>query len=81
MQAVHKGVVPDRALRCFFPPNSALLNYACDSLMLEGDSMQRDGVYWLGCAASRVSVDNGEDKAVALRASSLVHGTSECVSL
>jgi hypothetical protein len=47
VQAVHKGVVPARSLRCFFPPDGALLNYACDSLMWEGESMQRDGVYWL----------------------------------
>ena len=60
--------VPVRALRCFFSPGSALLDYACDSLMWEGESIQRDGVYWLVCAASRVSVDNAEDEAVALRA-------------
>jgi hypothetical protein len=30
--------------------------------------MERDGVYWLVCAASRVGVDNAEDEAVALRA-------------
>jgi hypothetical protein len=47
VQAVHKGVVPARSLWCFFPPDSALFNYACDSLMWEGESMQRDGVYWL----------------------------------
>jgi ankyrin repeat protein len=35
--------------------------------MWEGESMQRDGVYWLVCAASRVDVDNAEDEAVALR--------------
>ena len=68
VKAVHKGVVPARSLRCFFPPGGALFNYACDSLMWEGESMQRDGVYWLVCAASRVGVDNGEDEAVALRA-------------
>jgi len=65
---IHRGAVPARALRCFFPPGSALFEYACDSLMWEGESMQRDGVYWLVCAASRVSVDNAEDEAVALRA-------------
>jgi hypothetical protein len=68
VQAVHKGVVPARSLRCFFPPGGALFNYACDSLMWEGESMQRDGVYWLVCTASRVGVDNGVDEAVALRA-------------
>jgi len=68
VQAVHKGAVPARSLRCFFPPGGALFNYACDSLMWEGESMQRDGVYWLVCAASRVGVDDGEDEAVALRA-------------
>jgi hypothetical protein len=39
-----------------------------DSLMWEGESMQRDGMYWLVCAASRVSVDNAKDEAVALSA-------------
>ena len=68
VQTVHKGAVPARSLRCFFPPGGALFNYACDSLMWEGESMQRDGVYWLVCAASRVGVNNGEDEAVALRA-------------
>ena len=45
VQAVHEGAVPARCLRCFFPPDSELFNYACDSLMWEGESMQRDGVY------------------------------------
>jgi hypothetical protein len=36
--------------------------------MWEDESMQRDGVYWLVCAASRVGVDSVEDEAVALRA-------------
>jgi hypothetical protein len=36
--------------------------------MWEGESMQRDGVYWLVCTASRVGVDYVKDKAVALRA-------------
>jgi hypothetical protein len=45
VQAVYKGVVPARSLRCFFPPGGALFNYACDYLMWEGESMQRDGVY------------------------------------
>ena len=67
VQAVHKGVVPARSLRCFFPPGGALFNYACDSLMWEGESMQRDGVYWLVCAASRGSVDKG-GRGYALRA-------------
>ena len=49
VQAVHKGVVPARSLRCFFPPGGVLFNYACDSLMWEGESMQRGGVYWLAC--------------------------------
>ena len=64
---IHRGAVPARALRCFFPPGSVLFDYVCDSLMWDGESMQRDGVYWLVCAASRVSVDNA-DEAVALRA-------------
>jgi hypothetical protein len=68
VQAVHEGVVPARSLRCFFPPGGALFNYACDNLMWEGESMQRDGVYWLVCASSSVSVNNVEDEAVALRA-------------
>jgi hypothetical protein len=68
VQAVHKGAISARSLRCFFPPESTPFNYACDSLMLEGASMQRDGVYWLVCAASSVGVDNAEDDAVALRA-------------
>ena len=61
---VHKGVVPPTALRCFSPPDSALFNYACDNLKWKGKSMQRDGVYWLVCAASHGSVD----EARALRA-------------
>ena len=31
--------------RFFFPFVSAIINYACDSLMWEGEPMQRDGVY------------------------------------
>jgi ankyrin repeat protein len=64
VQAVHKGAVPPTALRCFFPPESALFSYACDSLMWEGESMQRNGGYWLECAANHGSVD----EARALRA-------------
>ena len=40
----------------------------CDNLMWEGESMLRSGVYWLVCAASRVSVNEVEDEAVALSA-------------
>jgi hypothetical protein len=64
---VHKGVVPVRALRCFFSPRIALFNYACDNLKGKGESVRSDGLYWLVCAASRVSVDNAEDEAQALR--------------
>jgi len=64
---IHRGAVPARALRCFFFPGSALFDYVCNSLMWEGESMQRDGVYWLVCASSRVSVDYA-DEAVVLRA-------------
>jgi hypothetical protein len=85
VQAVHKGVVPARALLCFFSPSGVLDNYACDSLMWEGESMHRDGVYWLVYAASRVGVDNAKDEAVALRACGrsqlLVHGMWGCVGL
>jgi hypothetical protein len=35
--------------------------------MWKGESMQRDVVYWLVCAASRVGIDNAADEAVALR--------------
>ena len=33
VQAVHKGAVPARSLRYFFPPGGALFNNECDSLM------------------------------------------------
>jgi hypothetical protein len=45
--AVHKGMVPAKAPQCFFSPSGVLVNYACDSLMWEGESMQRDMVWWL----------------------------------
>ena len=67
MHEVHKGVVPVSALRCFYSPRSALVNYVCDNLKWKGESVRSDGPYWLLCAASRVSVDNA-DEAQALRA-------------
>jgi hypothetical protein len=57
LQAAHEGVVPARSLRCFFPLGCALFNDACDTLMWDCESMQRDGVYWLVCVASRGSID------------------------
>jgi hypothetical protein len=74
VQAVHKGAVRARALQCFFPTDSALLNYACDCLAWKGESMQRDGWYWLECAASR----GGVDKARALKAFGCAWDVRKC---